>query len=77
MFDINPIVFYAAIYMGILYKFWYISIPIGLLFGFLALKVIKKTFSKILLSIIAAGLLIPPILAALIFLAIYIMYLNH
>ncbi|PHM50150.1 hypothetical protein Xekk_04228 [Xenorhabdus sp. KK7.4] len=75
--DLHPILFYAAIYMGILYKFWYISIPIGLLFGFLALKVIKKTFAKILFSIIAVGLLIPPILAALIFLTIHIMYLNH
>ncbi|PHM58555.1 hypothetical protein Xsto_04105 [Xenorhabdus stockiae] len=72
-----PIVFYAAIYMGILYQFWYISIPIGLLFGFLAFKVVKKTLVKILFSIIAAGLLIPPILTALIFLYLNIMGFNH
>ncbi|MCC8364940.1 hypothetical protein J8V57_01370 [Xenorhabdus sp. PB61.4] len=62
MMDVNPIVFYTAIFLGMSYQLSFIFVPTGLLFGFLALKVFKKIFVKILFSIMAAGLLIPPIL---------------
>ncbi|WP_340617060.1 hypothetical protein [Xenorhabdus entomophaga] len=75
--DLHPIAFYTMIYMGISYHLGFIFIPAGLLFGFLALKVIKKTLVKILFSIISAGLLIPPTLTALMFLILNIMGFNY